>query len=445
MLSVPIPQPRINWSEWHSLFPSRDIGSAPQSPGIYRVSHTDIGGIQYIGHSRTDLYGRMRRLSSELDSDEMPLRDPHTAAPCLWAIREEYELDYQVSWIPVDIDIEEAIITTDIREIHQRNTRNELIGLQSAYLASYRYLTDQTPTANFGGMISNYRHPSLSENVDSDNESEEEANVPTVSHDETIPSWDNWENVTAEDWMGFNWEEEEDPRKFSDPFPPTSGLYRIWETGEDELMSVGATTDIRDRIYTLMEVIEVDIRASYYERPMKTIAERQALTTDLIGAHYMARRVGLDSDILTNRLGKNQVRDLANDFETEEVECKGEFPDNHIIRKDIVALGNRQGGFYIQGVPEPGVIKGVEHLTQYDDPQKVEERLVNLVESVVEPASPIQRTQIVEFDEGHLVVIEVRPAADIPYSENARFYKREGSTSEAMDGHDLQRFLQEET
>jgi hypothetical protein len=387
----------------------------------------------------------MRRLSYELDADEMPLRDPHTAAPCLWAIRDEYGVDFQVSWTAINIDPEESP-TTDIREIHQRNTNNELIGLQSAYLASYRYLTKETPTANFGGMISNYRHPprrKSSNKNSSGNESQDRDYRSSMAHDRAAPSWDSWENVTADDWMGFQWENEEDPTKFSDPFPSSTGLYRIRETGKDELMSVGAATNIRNRIHRLMDTIDVDIRASYCERSLNSIAERQALTTDLIGAHYLARRVGLDSDILTNRLEKSQVRDLANNFETEQVECKGEIPDHHDIRKDIVALGNRQGGFYIQGVPEPGVIKGVEHLTEFDDPQQIEEKLVNLVESVVDPALPIQRTQIVEFDQGHLVVIEVRPAGDIPYSEKGRFYIREGSTSEPMDGYELKRFLEE--
>lgn len=96
---VPIVHPVINWSDWTPLFPTKELGVIPEEPGIYLVSHEALSGIQYVGHSRTDLRDRIRRIGYEIDSEQMPYRDPHTAAPCLWAIAEEYNVASCPLWI----------------------------------------------------------------------------------------------------------------------------------------------------------------------------------------------------------------------------------------------------------------------------------------------------------------------------------------------------------
>lgn len=61
------------------------------------------------------------------------------------------------------------------------------------------------------------------------------------------------------------------------------------------------------------------------------------------------------------------------------------------------------------------------------------------VDDVVEPTSPIQRTQIVEFEAGHVVLVDIRPAGDVSYSEKFQFYHRDGSTSDQMSGNEMKR------
>lgn len=77
------------------------------------------------------------------------------------------------------------------------------------------------------------------------------------------------------------------------------------------------------------------------------MSDRKALTTDLIGAHYLSERAGISSELLENKLDKGEVKKLSEEFEWERVECKGKLPDNHDIRMEIVALGNNKGGYYI--------------------------------------------------------------------------------------------------
>lgn len=76
---------------------------------------------------------------SGIFEDEMPYRDPHTAAPALWALRESGNASFEVSIAIVD------------------GSAPWRKALEATAIALYRQETGASPTANFGRMPRGFR------------------------------------------------------------------------------------------------------------------------------------------------------------------------------------------------------------------------------------------------------------------------------------------------
>jgi len=126
---------RLVWSEW---IPLREMGTFPAKPGLYRVRRVGFDGVDYIGQTGTTLRIRLGMLRGVF-ADVMPYRDPHTAAPALWALRHSLGCDFEAS-------------TTVVEDSTPRRK-----GLEAAAIASYRQERSRSPTANFGRMPDGYR------------------------------------------------------------------------------------------------------------------------------------------------------------------------------------------------------------------------------------------------------------------------------------------------
>ncbi|WP_336000197.1 helix-turn-helix domain-containing protein [Halorientalis halophila] len=439
---VPIVHPVINWSDWTPLFPTKELDVIPQEPGIYLVSHESLSGIQYVGHSRTDLRDRIRRMGYAIDSEEMPYRDPHTAAPCLWAIAQEYDMDYQVCWASIGrIGGDETPASlTSTRTIGELATVNELVGLKAAYIAGYRFVSRQSPTANFGYMLPGYEQSGPSSSGKRGGKIEQDDVEPGV-REETIATWDAWDDLTSDSWMGFDWETY-DLGDFEDPYPEAEGVFRIWQKGTDTLAQVGVTTDIRNQVLDA-EMHENGTMVSFDQRDIGDVADRQAIATDLVGAHYLAKDIVPKSSVTKEDLPNDEIRDLIDEYESQTVESKAELSDPQKIRKAVVALANAEGGYLLVGVEDSGTVAGIETTSSGKDPQRVEERLLNIIEDGVDPNSPLRFTQIAEIDSNQVLIAEIEKADEIPYSENGRFYQRRGSESRKLNGVDLRQFVEE--
>ncbi|GER89727.1 hypothetical protein KDW_38890 [Dictyobacter vulcani] len=87
----------FSWGPWLPLN-SPDI---PTDPGIYRVKATLGNELFFIGSTGRSLKGRIGDLYRNVmrDAKQMPFNDPHTAAPALWAWREETGVDFACSAI----------------------------------------------------------------------------------------------------------------------------------------------------------------------------------------------------------------------------------------------------------------------------------------------------------------------------------------------------------
>jgi ATP-dependent DNA helicase RecG len=173
------------------------------------------------------------------------------------------------------------------------------------------------------------------------------------------------------------------------------------------------------------------------------VSNQQAIATDLVGAHYLTKDIVPTSSVTKEDLPVDEINDLIDEYESPTVESKKTISDNQKIRKGVVALANAEGGYLLVGVADSGTVVGIENTGTGKDPQRVEERLVNIIEDGVDPRSPIRFTQIEEIDGGHVLIAEIEKAEEIPYSENGWFYQRRGSESRKLKGMDLRRFVEE--
>ncbi|QFU84257.1 hypothetical protein [Natronorubrum aibiense] len=86
----------------------------------------------------------MSALARNVYSDEMPFRDPHTAAPCLWTVRDQSGPGFEVSTA-------RPPLTDDAQDRK---------GLEAACIALARREMGESPTANFGRIIPGYSQSS---------------------------------------------------------------------------------------------------------------------------------------------------------------------------------------------------------------------------------------------------------------------------------------------
>jgi hypothetical protein len=131
------------WTPWASLMASWQERALPATPGLYRIRRVGREDLDYIGETSRQPpkgYGLRERIGSlkRIYDDEMPYRDPHTAAPALWALLHRESCEFEVSVVPVDGDV-------PWRK-----------GLETVAIALYRQERGRSPTVNFGRMPSGY-------------------------------------------------------------------------------------------------------------------------------------------------------------------------------------------------------------------------------------------------------------------------------------------------
>ncbi len=133
----------LTWSHWVPLYKSWSNTEIPASPGLYRIRQQNSPLIDYIGQTGEGSMNLRLRLGMlrGVYTSTMPYRDPHTAAPALWAIRQETNHDFEVSVMSVDG-------TTFWRK-----------GLECLAISLYRQEQNCSPTVNFGRISEKYRMP----------------------------------------------------------------------------------------------------------------------------------------------------------------------------------------------------------------------------------------------------------------------------------------------
>jgi hypothetical protein len=89
----------IAWSAWLPLWESWLGQQLPSVPGLYRIRRLGRDDLDYIGQTGAGSMTLKKRIGMlrGVYADVMPYRDPHTAGPALWALRQKTGCDFEVS------------------------------------------------------------------------------------------------------------------------------------------------------------------------------------------------------------------------------------------------------------------------------------------------------------------------------------------------------------
>jgi len=265
----------LDWSEWTPL-DTNSLSDVPKEAGLYRIRHRqdERTRLEYIGESG-DTRRRIQSLARGTYAEEMPYRDPHTAAPCLWAVRDNVGSALEVSH------------TTPPKAEDEQHRK----GIETALIALHRRETNRSPTANFGRIIDGYKQSSYSYNDPAykGGRLESGEDEPNSASGVQPPDWQNWREPLARDWMSLEWSEPYRLAERLDTNPPDTGIYRIWYEGQDSTLAyIGESSNIPSRLYNHEQTYGEDALFAYAERSdLDASHKREEIETDLIGAYYL--------------------------------------------------------------------------------------------------------------------------------------------------------------
>jgi hypothetical protein len=270
------------WSAWEDLRRAGRDRRIPAGPGLYRIRRAGgETGLEYIGQTGRSLRGRLGQLGGVYHA-QMPYRDPHTAAPALWALRHRDGCDFEAAVIEVS------------GTVPQRKA------LEAVAITLYRLDAGRSPAASFGRVPAGYR-------ISSGNNARlaaagrryrggpdpaalaGPASVPVNG----LPGAD----PAAADWMGWAWS----------PWAPISrarrsaagtGLYRVRSSCHAGLIYVGqGAIALRLRAHAAKALkadhrqgpgFSGDLEASWTALPGLALVSLLEHENDLIAAHVLA-------------------------------------------------------------------------------------------------------------------------------------------------------------
>jgi len=128
----------LTWSRWYPLEGCWRGMTISALKGLYRIRCHGEDRLDYIGQTGLGLRKRLAMLKG-IYGHLMPYRDPHIAAPALWALRHKSGCEFEVSVAVVEG-------STPWRK-----------DLEAVAIALYRQEYGESPLANFGRIIAGYR------------------------------------------------------------------------------------------------------------------------------------------------------------------------------------------------------------------------------------------------------------------------------------------------
>jgi len=273
----------LDWTPWRPLLAccsDRGLSAA----GLYRVRRAGRDDIDYIGQTGLALRARLHMLQG-IYRAAMPYRDPHTAAPALWAQRQISGEDYEASTLAV------------AGEVPHRKAQ------EAVAIAIYRQEHGRSPTSSFGRMPLGYRMSSANNSrlVQAGRrfrggpcDASEECHLPSLCPVGALDA-----DTESDAWCGHSWSPWE-PLAGAGPrlTRTASGLYRIrgrcgvLYVGEGAIASrlhahaakVRRVSLPQDVVFAANEPLE----CSWVKNNEWRAHQREELETDLIAAFAMA-------------------------------------------------------------------------------------------------------------------------------------------------------------
>ncbi|OYR55247.1 hypothetical protein DJ70_12380 [Halorubrum halodurans] len=202
----------------------------------------------------------------------MPYTDPHVAAPSLWAVRQEYGPDFEVSVIEPD-------------DVDQRQRR---LAIEEALIAVYRRESGENTTANFARIIDGYKRSNRRADGFTGGELAEGETEPNTAPGVGPLPWTDADEPTSRSWMGLEWTAPE-PLANAYGLPTDSGVYRIWDESEPlPLEYIGQSGNLKNRLYRHRRNRDEELLFSYaVVDEADEQHKREQVETDLIGAHFL--------------------------------------------------------------------------------------------------------------------------------------------------------------
>lgn len=265
----------LNWSEWQPLDPATGaLSTLSTDPGLYRVRHPAYDGLVYVGESGRSIRGRVQALARGAYATQMPFRDPHTAAPTLWAIHQEHSPALEVSWV--------APPNASDSQIRK--------SIEAALIATHRRDIGHSPTANFGRMISGYKQSSYRRDGEVGGPLPEDKKEPNATPGTGPLPWTDAQTLLSPTWMGLDWSSPTPLSDVSSNIPTTDGLYRIWQPDTaPPLEYLGQSANLLSRLRTHRRNRSSDLRYGYVVLTDHDARhKREEIEMELIGAHWLA-------------------------------------------------------------------------------------------------------------------------------------------------------------
>lgn len=270
----------LEWSRWFDLHDRKTLRKElPRRPGLYRVRHSELPGLMYVGESGSEGGVRQRvglELSAGVNESDRQTRDKHGAARGLRQITEIAGGKMEVS------------VTTPPISSNRRHRR----AIEATLVAMCRREVGWTPMVQLNRVPAEHvsesyamLHQELKDIAEQDSYA--------------VPSWRPWRDVTAPNWLGLNWTESR-PLSERDVINSSGAhAFRLWwdETGErwgQTIQKMGTTGSILSRLFKLQNEYGDDVRFSVVNlEGLSSDTQRRSrelgeVRHDLIGAHYLA-------------------------------------------------------------------------------------------------------------------------------------------------------------
>lgn len=271
----------LNWSRWFNLQDEKTLREElPRRPGLYRVRHSELSGLMYIGESGAEGGVRQRvglGLSAGVNESDRQPGDKHGAVRTLQQITELAGGNMEVS------------VTTPPISSNRRHRR----AIEATLVAICRREIGWTP------MVQLNREP-VEHMSGSHGRLDQELRDVAKRFSYTVPSWQPWRDVIAPNWLGLNWTKS---RSLSErDMIDSSGVhaFRLWrrdqsgEQWDQAIQEMGTTGSISSRLFSLQNKYQDGVRFSVVALDgLSTDTQRRSrelgeVRHDLIGAHYLA-------------------------------------------------------------------------------------------------------------------------------------------------------------
>ena len=279
-----MPVTTLSWTESIALHQQSHLCELPTTAGLYRVQAVDDPLLAYVGQTGRSLRERVSALRGAF-STEMPYRDPHTAAPALWAWLATEPAELTVSVCPVDG-------ATPWRK-----------ALEAVAIANHRQQHGRSPRWNFGRMPPGYRMSSANNTklVTAGKRHRGAATTQLLpAHAPGIaPQGPLDPDVQSDRWGGHKWSPWHPLNDLALSAPELgNGLYRI--RGRTERLVYIGEGNVRDRLLThagklLQDSPQGTALAAAAPLDYSVVLNRDwrphqrlELETDLIAAHTIA-------------------------------------------------------------------------------------------------------------------------------------------------------------